>query len=109
MTTGRINQVTIVPGHGHPWPVAPPKRSRDELSDRGGSYSSDPAVQDPPTESSFEAPHAHPIAPTGVLQGTVRDRYGALSLEGRSRPVPYAPQLKDTSCPSRAKTDTGFG
>ena len=51
MTTGRINQVTIVAGagfpRGHPVSVAPSKEDRDELDDRGRARGSDPDVKTP--------------------------------------------------------------
>jgi hypothetical protein len=100
MTTGRINQVTIVP------------RASEEGRDLGEPRENctlirvrTPSVQDPGARLQ-QGPLRYPIAPTEFPTG----RSVALAFQGEapSNRVTYTPQEEDTVCQSRPRAATDF-
>ena len=117
MTTGRINQVTIVAGPGavredRPVPVTTrPRRSQDELDDQGVNRKRFcPGRGGARRRSATGATNVHPFAPTESPKERSAADAGMRDPGRPAHPATYAPQLKATSHPSRPKwTGIGFG
>jgi len=114
MTTGRINQVTILTrGLAHPERFlrhreCPPRRTVRVVKRSGTSRSPCP-VQSCHGAEAAEGHSNHPIAPTEFPKGRSATKSERADPEARRHTATYGPQEEDTSCPSRPKAVTSFG
>ena len=116
MTTGRINQVTIFTRSAQRprtrRPRLPPEAGTKFVDGwRGGRslHTSSPGLRGVQTRAEY--PGTHPIAPTELLRGTVRRRYGGTidPTVKTPRTATSAPRVEDTGDSSHPETATSFG
>ena len=104
MTTGRINQVTIVTPRqgpeGHTESASPPEENRNSCTRRAGTKVTDrpPGIHN----SEVVAPGNHPIAPTEFPKAWSATEFQSVPVKGlHHETATYTPQEEDTARRSR--------